>query len=142
MNVIGMPLLSHGQVRTLRKRNRANSFIWAHVPKEKLASSIILTTKIRNIIVPQLLRSQVNLKLITMKKNPPFPQRNPKTLMLLPQLKRKGKDEHKEKGKAREEKDREIRVRTIDNLRSVQLPLSRPHCKYMVLQDQNECSLS
>ena len=136
MSVIGMPLRSHGQVRTLRKRHRANSFLWAHVPKEKLASTIILTTKIRNTIVPQLLRSQVNLKLIMMKKNPPFPQRNPKTLMLLPQLKRKGKDEEKEKGKAREEKERVRRVRAIDNLRSVQLPLSRPRYKYMVLQDQ------
>ena len=86
--------------------------------------------------MPQLLKSQVNLKLIMMKKNPPFPQRNPKTLMLLPQLKRKGKDEEKEKGKAREEKEREGRVRAIDNLRSVQLPLSRPRYKYMVLQDQ------
>ena len=53
MSVIGMPLLSHGQVRTLRKRHHANSFLWAHVPKEKIASTILLTTKIRNTIMPQ-----------------------------------------------------------------------------------------
>ena len=75
-----------------------------------------------------------------MKKNPPFPQRKPKMLTLLPQLKQKGKDEEKEKekekGKARERKEKDGRVRAIDNLRSVQLPLSRPRYKYMVLQDQ------
>ena len=88
----------------MRKRHRANSFLWAHVPRETLASPIIITTKILSTIMPQLLKRQVSLRLIVMKKNPPFPQRKPKMLTLLPQLKQKGKDEgkEKEKGKARE----------------------------------------
>ena len=86
--------------------------------------------------MPQLLKSEVNLKVIMMKKNQPSPKNNPKKRMLLPQLKQKGKEKEKEKGKAKAVKERERRAKTIDNLRSVQLPLSRPHCKYMVLQDQ------
>ena len=140
MSAIGMLSLSEGLAKALRRKHRANSFPWAHVLKASLANSIILTTKIRNIIVPQLLNNQVSLKRIMRRKNLPFPQNNPKKLTLLPQLKLKGREEEKEKGKAKVAKEKERRAKTIDNLRSVQSPLSRPRSIYMVPRGQKKMS--
>ena len=132
MSEIGMLLLSQGQVRTLRRKHHPNSFLYV-----KLANTIILITKIRSIIVPQLLKSHVSLKLIMMKKNQPSRQKNHKMLALPLQLKQKGKEEEKEKvEKVEMVKDKQRRARAIDNSGSVQSALSRPHCKYMVLREQ------
>ena len=113
----------------------ANSFPWAHVPKVRLANTIIFTTKIRNIIVPQLLKKQESLKL-KMRKKMPFHQKSLKMLQLL--LQQKGKEGETERAeKATTEKERGRRkVKAIDNLGSAQSPLSRPHCKCMVFQGQ------
>ena len=140
MTEIGMLLLSRGLVRTLQRKHHANSFPWAHVPKVRLANTIILTTKIRNIIVPQLLKKQESLKLnLRRKKKKPFHQRSLMMLQLLLQQKQKGKEGEKERvEKAKTEKERERRARAIDNSGSVQSPLFRPHCKCMVIHDQTQ----
>ena len=136
---IGKLLLSRGLVRTLLRKHHANSSPWAHVPKAKVASTIILITKIRNIIVPQLLKKQESLKLIMKKMRQPFHQNNLKMLMLQLQQKQKGKEEEKERvEKAKTEKERGRKARAIDNLGSVHSPLSRPHCKCMVIHAQTK----
>ena len=138
MSEIGMLSLFKGPVNTSQSKHHANSFPWARVPKVKLASTIIPTTKTQDIIiVPQLLRTQESLKL-KLRKKMPFHQKSLKMLQLL--LQQKGKEGEKERvEKAKTEKDRERRkLKAIDNLGSVQSPLSRPHCKCMVLLDQKK----
>ena len=57
--------------------------------------------------------------------------------MLQLPLPQKEEEEEKERvEKAKTEKEKERRVKVIDNLWSVQSPLSPPHCKCMVLHDQ------
>ena len=76
MSVIGMLLLSKGLVNLLQRKHHASSFPWAHVLRVGFANSIILITKIQNIIVPQLLKSQVSLKRIMRRKMKlPLPQK-------------------------------------------------------------------
>ena len=63
-------------------------------------------------------------------------QKYPKKLTLLPQLKLKGREEEKEKGRAKVAKDKGRRATHIVNFRSVQSPLPRPHSIYMVSRGQ------
>jgi len=133
-SVIGMLLLSKELERVLRKSLLASFILWAHVLKERIASTVTLTTKILSIM--QLLLRRRILKLGGKKnKNLPFLKANPRPLKLLPQLRRRGKAA-KERGKARERKERERR--DIDSSWSVQLPLSRPLFRYLVLPDQKK----
>jgi hypothetical protein len=134
MSVIGMLLLSHELERILRKSLLASFILWAHVLKERIVSTVTLTTKILS-IMQLLLRRKILKRGMKRKKIPPFPQVNPRPLKLLPQLKRRGRAE-KERGKARGRKEKERR--DVDNSWSVQLPLSRPPSRYVVLPDQKE----
>ena len=142
MSEVRMLLLLQGPVTTLQRKRHANSFHWAHVPKVKLASTIILITKTRNIIiiVLQLLRTQESLKL-KLRKKMPFHRKNLKMLqLLLPQKEEEREKARVEKAKTQKENERK-EVKAIEKLRSVQsLWLSRPHCRCRVLSARNRHS--